>query len=81
MPFPGLAVFLVLLFCSIGFGATKDSPPPDREMLKMMDLLRDMEMIKQLDMLHDMQHLENSEQAKTAAPQKAAPGKKREAPK
>jgi hypothetical protein len=81
MPLPGLAVFLVLLFWSIGFGATKDSPPPDREMLKMMDLLREMEMIKQIDMLQDMQHLENSEQVKNAAPQKAAPGKKKETPK
>ena len=63
------------------FAATKDSEPPDREMLKMMELLREMEMIKQIDMLQDMQRLENSDPVKDSAAQKSAPGKKKETPK
>lgn len=72
---------LVLWLGSAAFGASADSGPPDREMLRMMDLLRDMEMIKQIDMLQDMQRLENSDPVKDSAAQKSAPGKKKETPK
>lgn len=79
IPFSGLAVLLVLWLAAIGFGATKDSAPPDREMLRMMELLREMEMIKQIDMLQDMRNFDNaSDQAKTPVPQKSAPGKQKE---
>jgi hypothetical protein len=52
---------------------------PDREMLKMMDLLREMEMIKQIDMLQDMHNVETGgDQVKNTSPQKAASGKNKE---
>ena len=72
---------LVLWLGSAAFAASADAVPPDREMLRMMDLLRDMEMIKQIDMLQDMQRLENNDPVKDSAPQKSAPGKKKETPK
>jgi hypothetical protein len=75
----GLVVALMLGISSVGFAATKDTAPPDREMLRMMDLLREMEMIKQIDMLQDMHNFDNgAEQAKNTAPQKPAPGKAKE---
>ena len=72
---------LILIGAPAVFAAAKDAEPPDREMLKMMEFLRDMEVIKQIDMLQDMQHLENSDPTKTAAPQKSPPSKKKEMPK
>lgn len=57
--------------------AAKDEPA-DREMLKMMEILREIEMIKQMEMLQDMQHIESApELAKSGAPPRSAPGKKR----
>jgi HAMP domain-containing protein len=72
-------VALALFVALAGFAATKNTEPPDREMLRMMDLLREMEMIKQIDMLQDMHNVEAGvEPVKSATPQKAAPGKKKE---
>jgi hypothetical protein len=73
-----LALVLLLLISSVGFAATKDTAPPDREMLKMMELLREMEMIKQIDMLQDMHNIESANQAKNSTVQKSAPGKTKE---
>ena len=81
MRFCAWVLALTLGISAFGFAATKDSEPPDREMLKMMELLREMEMIKQIDMLQDMQRLENSDPVKDSAAQKSAPGKKKETPK
>lgn len=81
MRFCAWVLALTLGISAVGFAATKDSEPPDREMLKMMELLREMEMIKQIDMLQDMQRLENNDLVKDSAPQKSAPGKKKETPK
>ena len=58
--------------------ATKDEPPADREIRKMMDFLRQMEMIRQMEMLRDMDHLEDPRDPKTTAPGKTAPVKKKE---
>ena len=59
-----------------------DSAPPDREMLRMMDLLRDMEMIKQIDMLQDMPNLEQPDTAaKSASARKPLPTKQKESAK
>jgi hypothetical protein len=64
------------------FSATKDQEPPDKEMLKMMEFLREMEMIKQVDLMQDLHHVEAvGEQAKSATPQKRAPAPKKETPK
>jgi hypothetical protein len=37
-----------------GFTATKESQSPDKEMLRMMDFLREMELIKQAEMMQDL---------------------------
>ena len=72
-------VALALFIASTAFAATQDADLPDREMLKMMDLLREMEMIKQIDMLQDMHNFETGvAQGKNSPPQKTLPGKKKE---
>jgi hypothetical protein len=59
--------------------ATREQELPDKEMLRMIDLLRDMEMIKQMDMLREMERLEaGGAQVKNSAPTKAAPSSKKE---
>ena len=69
---------LVMTAPAAAWGAAKDEPP-DREMLKMMEFLREMEMIKRMDMLQDMQNIENADEpAKSGAPSRSAPGKKKE---
>ena len=69
---------LVLFVSSPGVAATKDEPP-DREMLKMMELLREMEMIKQMEMLRDMHVVESGvDSAKNSMPQKSTPPRKKE---
>jgi hypothetical protein len=58
--------------------ATRDDPP-EREMLEMMEFLREMEMIKQVDMLRDMSVIEaGGDQATKAPPQKSSPPRKKE---
>lgn len=74
----GWLVCLVLTAPALAWGAARDEPP-DREMLKMIEFLRDMEMIKQMEMLRDMQNVENADElAKSATPERSAPGKKKE---
>jgi len=56
--------------------------PPDREMLRMMDLLRDIEMIKKIDMLQDMPNLaQGNVSTKTAPERKSTPAKQKESAK
>jgi hypothetical protein len=77
-----IAAFLVLWMGSWAVASGADSPPPDREMLRMMDLLRDMEMIKQIDMLQEMPNLEQRDTtAKSASAQKPLPAKQKESAK
>lgn len=77
-----MAAFLVLWMGSSAVAAGADSAPPDREMLRMMDLLRDMEMIKQIDMLQEMPHLDQRDTtAKSASPRKPIPAKQKESAK
>ena len=79
---PKLAQCTRTLLGSAAFGASADSGPPDREMLRMMDLLRDMEMIKQIDMLQDMHNLAQGDVSAKAAPErKSAPAKQKESAK
>jgi hypothetical protein len=74
----GLILSFALLVPLLGVAATKDEPP-DREMLKMMEFLREMEMIKQMEMLRDMHVVESAgDQVKNPTPQKSTPGKKKE---
>jgi hypothetical protein len=77
-PPAGLILAFALLVPTVGIAATKDEPP-DREMLKMMEFLRDMEMIKQMEMLRDMHVVESAgEQSKGPTPPKSTSGKKKE---
>ena len=77
-PIGALILSLALLVSSAGGAATKDEPP-DREMLKMMELLREMEVVKQMEMLREMHVVENAgDQGKNPTPQKSTPGKKKE---
>lgn len=75
---PILAPLLTLtLFANVPVQAATKDDPPEREMLKMMELLREMDMIKQVEMLRDMQVIEaGSDQAKNAPPRKSPPSKK-----
>lgn len=73
---------LVLWLGSAAFAASADSAPPDREMLRMMDLLREMEMIKRIDMLQDMPNLAQGDvSTKTAPERKSTPAKQKESAK
>ena len=38
--------------------ASKEVEPPDREMLRMLDFLKDMEVIKNMEMMKDIRQLE-----------------------
>lgn len=55
---------------------------PDKEMLQMMELLRNMEMIKQIDLMQDMQKVDAAgEPIAGATAQKSPAVKKKETPK
>lgn len=54
-------ILILLLFCPAAFAATKQEGPPDQEMLKLMELLRDWEMIKNLDLMRQLGTLEQPE--------------------
>ncbi|MBI2987178.1 MAG: hypothetical protein HYY45_10475 [Deltaproteobacteria bacterium] len=51
-------IFFLLLFYSYCFAGTKQEELPDREVLKLMELLRDWDMIKNLDLMRQMDQLE-----------------------
>ena len=77
-----IAAFLLLWMGSWAVAAGAESTPPDREMLRMMDFLRDMEMIKQIDMLQEMPNLEQRDTtAKNASAGKPLPAKQKESAK
>ena len=74
-----LCLLLVLLAAVTGRAATKHQP--DREMLRMMDFLREMEMIKQMEILRDMHAIEGlaDDQVRNTHPSKPPPARKKEA--
>lgn len=53
-----LILLVAMTLPQAGFTATKESQPPDNEMLRMMDFLRDMEMIKEAEMMRDLSQVE-----------------------
>ena len=53
-------IFVLLLFGPSSFAASKQEETPDREMLKLMELLRDWDMIKNLDLMRQMEQLERT---------------------
>jgi len=72
---------LVLAPASL-LAASKEAERPDKEMLRMMDFLRDLEVIKHMEMMKDMQHVEQvGDQTPRGAAQTSSPAKKREAAK
>lgn len=42
------------------FAAAKEPERPDREMLRMMELLKDMEMLQQIEMMRDMHEADST---------------------
>ena len=77
-----LALALVLAAAPPVLGAAKDQQPPDKEMLKMLEFLREMEMIKRVDMMQDLHHVEAvDDRAMNSMQPKAVPVKKKETPK
>jgi hypothetical protein len=58
--------------------ATKGNPPPDKEMLQIMDFLKDIDVIRQMDMMQELQNVEYAgDQLKGTVPKKS-PEKKKE---
>ena len=77
-----LPLAIVLAAAAPVRSATKDQEPPDKEMLKMLEFLRDMEMIRRVDMMQDLHHVEAvDDRAMNATPPKAVPVRKKETPK
>jgi len=75
----GCALALLLATVQPVASATQERDLPDREMLRMIDLLRDMEMIKRMEMMRDLQRLEaGAAQANNSTPPKAVPPSKKE---
>ena len=73
-------ILAAVLFAGLPLlAASKDNERPDREMLQMMDLLRDIEVIRQMDMMQDMPDVENAgDPTKGTNSQKSAPRNKKE---
>jgi hypothetical protein len=66
----------------MGFAAAKDLEPPDKEMLRMMDLLREMEIIKQAEMMQDLSPVEAIGDSFSKTPlRKPSPSTRKEATK
>jgi hypothetical protein len=75
----GMILFLVLAV-PIASAGTKDTEPPDKEMLRMMDFLREMEMIKQVEMMQDLSQVEQVEDPSSGSRvRKPSPAKTKEA--
>jgi hypothetical protein len=55
-----LVLLLVVAGSSAGSAASKNNEHPDKEMLRMLDFLREMEMVKQVEMMQDLTHVEQS---------------------
>ena len=72
-----IGVLLLVLTSTPTSAANKDPEQPNKEMLRMMDFLRDMEALKHMEMMPDVQHLERPAGSINPAPQKgSAPPKK-----
>lgn len=56
-----VTLFLVLFYFS-SFAGTKEEELPDREMLRLLELLREWDMIKNLDLMRQLGNLEGTEE-------------------
>lgn len=52
---------LAVSFALLGAQEKKEEKPPDREMVRMMELLQDWEIIRNMDLLRDLDGLERQE--------------------
>ncbi len=75
-----LVVLLVPLLVTAGLAATKDDAKPDREMLRMIDFLREMEVIKNMDLMQDLTAIEQTrDETSGKTTPKMSTGRKKEA--
>ena len=64
------------------FAAAKEPERPDREMLRMMELLMEMEMLQQIEMMRDMHEADNAgAPPREAGARKTPPAKHKGTPK
>ena len=70
-----IALLITVVAVTLG-AAPKDSDRPDKEMLQMMELLKNMEMIKQIDLMQDMQKIDSTPAAATGASSQKIPAVK-----
>lgn len=62
--------------------AAKDQELPDKDMLKMIEFLREMEMLKQIDMMRNLDRVDGAaNQGRNLPAAKSAPATKKETPK
>jgi len=74
-----LPLVTVLIAAPAIFGATKEQDLPDKEMLKMIEFLREIEIIKQQEMLRELNRAELLRgPAKSSPPPKPALAKQSE---
>ena len=81
---PWLLLLLLCLTQPVGsFAASKTPEPPDKEMLRMMDFLKDWDVINNMEMMKDLQQVapEGSQPPRGGAREPAAPMRKKEAAK
>jgi len=72
-----LPLIILLMGVPALLGAAKEQEPPDKEMLKMMEFLREMEIIKQQELMRELDRAESlAAQGGTSAPQKPVVAKK-----
>lgn len=72
----------ILLFPLSSMAATKQTETPDKEMLRMMDFLKDWEVINNMEMMKDMQQVAPETQPSSRAGARSpAPARKNEAAK
>ncbi|MBM2804550.1 MAG: hypothetical protein HW419_2443 [Deltaproteobacteria bacterium] len=75
----GLTLALLLAAAPSAAAASKDQELPDREMLRMIEFLKEMEMIKQIELMQDLHHVDAvGDQVKNARQPKPAPAQKKE---
>ena len=75
-----LILLLLLAGSSAGSAASKENERPDKEMLRMMDLLHEMEMVKRVEMMQDLTHVEQiGTPTPDASSRKPLPSKRKEA--
>jgi hypothetical protein len=79
---PWLLLLLWVMKPPALFAATKQVEQPDKEMLRMMDFLKDWDVINNMEMLKDMQQIgPEAGQPQRAGAREPAPPRKKEAAK